>query len=221
MLGASWLSRAWKGRQGMGDVNQSRQITAEAITAKARHAQDHGGRPLHEPQGTGKRPWAHKRRQDKAELGSTTDPYPLPSVRAPLGACAIRAGLLSMVTSDEAPHLIALHLRDRQVPQQVGIDLMSVLCGSPQPLQDGCFRYTQDQADVRKGHLDQQHLQGHEAPVFRTPQVKEDGVARLGNGTLTLATAEDTSLATRRHIGGYGTKDTQQVPRGPPVGRGV
>src|SRR5215510_4669938 len=62
LLGTSWLSRAWKGLQGMVDVNQSRQITAEAITEKARHTQDHGGRHLNEPQGTGKHPWANKRR---------------------------------------------------------------------------------------------------------------------------------------------------------------
>jgi hypothetical protein len=83
----------------MVDVNQSRQITAEAITKKARHAQDHGGPHLNKPQGTGKRPWANKRRQDASELGSKTDPYPLPSVLAPLGAFAIRAGLLGMFTS--------------------------------------------------------------------------------------------------------------------------
>src|SRR5215471_17876042 len=160
LLGASWLARAWKGLQGMVDVNQSRQITAEAITEKARHAQDHGGRHLHEPQGTGKRPWANKRRQDESELGSKTDPHPLPSVLTPLGAFAIRTGRLGMFTSDEAPHLIELHLSDRQVPQQVGIDLMGFLCGSPQPLQNGFFRHAQDKTDVREGHFDQQHREG-------------------------------------------------------------
>src|SRR5262249_48159492 len=42
--------------------------------------------------------------------------------------------------------------------------------------------------------------------LFRALQVKEDGIAGLGKGTLTLATAEDTALATLRHRGGDGAK---------------
>src|SRR5262249_32790622 len=117
LLGASGLSRAWEGLQGMVDVAPSRQSTAEAITEKARHAPDPGGRHLHEPPGTGKRPWAHKRRQDASALGSKTAPPPWPSVLAPRGAFASRAGRLGLLTSDEAPPLIALPLRDRPVPQ--------------------------------------------------------------------------------------------------------
>src|SRR5262245_28371915 len=135
LLGASWLARAWKGLQGMVDVNQSRQITAEAITEKARHAPDHGGRHLNEPQGTGKRPWANKRRQDESELGSKTDPYPLPSVLAPLGAFAIRTGLLGVFTSDEAPHLIEFHLVAGRAPQRVGMVSWGFMSASRSPPQ--------------------------------------------------------------------------------------
>jgi hypothetical protein len=105
-----------------------------------------------------------------------------------------------MLAPDEAPHLIELHLGDRQVTQQVGIDLMSLLRGSPQPLQDGFFGHAQYEADVGKRDFDQQHLQGHHDLLFWCPQVKEDGIACLREGTLTLATAEDASLATLGHI---------------------
>ena len=82
LLGASWLARAWKGLQGMVDLDQRREVTAEAIAEKARDAQDHGGRHLDELQGTVKRPWANKRRQDEPELWGETDPDPLPPVLA-------------------------------------------------------------------------------------------------------------------------------------------
>ena len=50
-LGTPWLPCAWEGLQGMVDFHQSRQITAESVTEKARHAQDHGRRHLDELQG--------------------------------------------------------------------------------------------------------------------------------------------------------------------------
>src|SRR5262249_49339589 len=125
------LARMRKGFQRMVDLDQSRQVTAEPITEKARDPQDHGSRHLDQLQGTGKPPWADKGRKDKTEFWGKTDPHPLPSVLAPLGAFAIRAGLLGLLAPDEAPHLIELHLGDRQVAQQVHIDLMSLLRGSP------------------------------------------------------------------------------------------
>lgn len=47
-------------------------------------------------------------------------------------------------------YLIELHLGDGQ---QGGIDLFSLLGGSPQPLQDGFFRHAQDKANVRERRL--------------------------------------------------------------------
>ena len=58
-----------------------------------------------------------------------------------------------MLAPDEAPHLIELHLGDRQVAKQVPIDLMGLLRGSPQPRQDGFFGHAQDEADVGKRDL--------------------------------------------------------------------
>src|SRR5262245_44480845 len=200
LFGASRLARAREGLQRMVDLDQSRQITAKAIAEKARDTQDHGGRHLDQLQGTGQRPWADKGRKDKTEFWGKTDPNPLPSVLAQLGAFAVRVGLLGMLAPDEAPHLIELHLGDRQVTKQVHIDLMGLLRGSPQPLQDGFFGHAQYEADVGKRDFDQQHLQGHHDLLFWGSQVKEDGVACLGEGTRTLATAEDASLATLGHI---------------------
>src|SRR5262249_58523256 len=77
---------------------------------------------------------------------------------------------------------------------------MRLLRGSPEPLQDGFFGHAQDEADVGQRNFDQPHLQGHHDLLFWGPQVKEDGIACLGEGTLTLAAAEDASLATLGHI---------------------
>src|SRR5262252_6881873 len=137
----------------MVDFDQRREVTAEAIAEKARDAQDDSGRQLDELQGTGKRPWTDKRGQDEPKLRSETDPDPLPPVRAPLTALTVRAGVLGMFAPAEVPHRIELHLGDGQVPQAVGIDLCSLLCGTPQPFQDGGFRHAQDKAHVRQGLL--------------------------------------------------------------------
>src|SRR5215831_3539272 len=201
LLGTSWFAGAWKGLQGMVDLDQRREVTAEAIAEKARDAQDDSGRQLDELQGTGKRPWTDKRGQDEPILRSETDPDPLPPVRAPLTALTVRAGVLGLFAPDEVPHLIELHLGDGQVPQQVGIDLGSLLCGAPQPLQDGGFRHAQDKANVRQGHFDQEHFQRHDHLVFWGPQVKEHRIARFREGLLTGATPEDTSLPTLGQIG--------------------
>src|SRR5215471_821050 len=117
LFGASRLARAWEGLQGMVDFDQSRQITAEAIAEKAWDAQDDCGRDLDQLQGTLKRPRAYKSCQNKTKLGGETDPDPLSSIFAELCALAVRAGLLGMLTPDEAPHLIKLYLSDRKVPQ--------------------------------------------------------------------------------------------------------
>src|SRR4029453_16895077 len=194
VLGTARLAGAWKGLQGMGDLDQCREVTAESIAEKARDTQDHSGRHLDELQGTCKRPWANERRQDEAKLRSETDPDPLPPVRAQFAALTVRAGVLGMFAPDEVPHLSELHLGDGQVPQQVGIDLMRLLGRSPQPRQDGGFRHPQDKANVRQGHFDQEHFQRHDHLLFGSPQVKENGIARFREGLLTGATPEDTSL---------------------------
>src|SRR5262249_22246892 len=183
---------------------QRRQVTAEPITEKTRDTQDHGGCHLDQLQGTGKRPWADKGHKDKTEFWGKTDPHPLPSVLAQRGAFPIRLGLLGMLAPDEAPHLIELHLGDRQVAQQVHIDLMSLLRGSPQPLQDGFFGHAQDEADIGKRDFDEQHFQGHHHLLFWGPQVKEDSITCLGEGVLTLATAEDASFTTLGQISSNG-----------------
>src|SRR5215471_13442564 len=68
LLGTSWFAGAWKGLQGMVDLDQRREVTAEAIAEKARDAQDDSGRQLDELQGTGKRPWTDKRGKDEPIL---------------------------------------------------------------------------------------------------------------------------------------------------------
>src|SRR5215471_19093782 len=62
LLGTSWFAGAWKGLQGMVDLDQRREITAEAIAEKARDAPDDSRCHLDELQSAGKRPWANKRR---------------------------------------------------------------------------------------------------------------------------------------------------------------
>ena len=201
LLGASRLARAWKGLQGMVDRDQRREVTVEPIAEKARDAPDDGGRHLDKLQGTGKRPWTNKRRQDETKLRGETDPDPLPPVFAPLGRLLVRAGLQGMFTPDEIPHLVELHLGDGQVSQQVRIDLVRLLRGSPQPLQGRFFRHPQDKANVRECDFDQEHLQRHHDFLFWAPQVKEHGIARFREGLLTGATPEDTSFATLGEIG--------------------
>src|SRR5215471_6198951 len=52
LLRASWFARARKGLQGMVDLEQGREVTAEPIAEKAWDTQDHGGRHRDELQGT-------------------------------------------------------------------------------------------------------------------------------------------------------------------------
>lgn len=92
-LGTAPLSCARKRLQGMLDLNQSRQITAESITEKARHAKDPGSRHLYQLQGALKRSWTDKPRQDEAKLRSKTDPHPLPPFHVLVAAFPIRFGL--------------------------------------------------------------------------------------------------------------------------------
>ena len=136
LLGTAWLVGAWKGLQGMGDLDQGREVTAEASAAKARDAQDHSGRQLDKLPSTGKCPWANERRQDETKLRSATAPDPLSPVCTPVATLTIRAGVLGLCAPDAGPHLIALPLGDGQVPHQVGMDLRRLLGRSPQPLQD-------------------------------------------------------------------------------------
>src|SRR4029453_11113444 len=150
LFGASRLARAREGLQRMVDFDQTRQIKTEAIATKPGDAQDDGSRHLDQLQGTLKRPRAYKSCQNQAKLGGETDPDPLSSIFADLCALAVRADLLGMLTPDEAPHLVELHLSNRQVAQQVCVDLMGLLSGSPQPRQNGCFGHAHNKADVTK-----------------------------------------------------------------------
>ena len=68
LLGTARLAGAWKGLQGMVDLDQCREVTAESIAEKARYAQDHSGRHLDELQGTCTCPWANERRQDETRV---------------------------------------------------------------------------------------------------------------------------------------------------------
>jgi hypothetical protein len=120
-------------RQGMVDLNQSRQITAEASAEKAGDTPDDVSRHLDELQGIVNSPLATKCSQEKSKLGGETHPHPLTPVLTPFGAFPVRAGLLHMFASNEAPHLIVLHLRDGQVPQQGRIDLVGFLRRSSEP----------------------------------------------------------------------------------------
>src|SRR5262249_41678657 len=137
LLGTSRLARAWKGLERMVDRDQRREVTTKPIAEKAGDPHDYSGCPLDDLQGTVKPPWADERRQDEPECGGKAHPDPLPPVLTQLGALTVRAGLLGMFAPDEIPHLIELHLGDGQLPQQVCIDLFSLLGSSPQPLQNG------------------------------------------------------------------------------------
>ena len=201
LLGASRLTSTRKGLQAMVDLNERRQITAEAITEKAGNPQDYGSRHPDELQGTGKRPWPDKGRQDETKFRGETDPDPLPPVLAQLGAFPVCVGLLRLLAPDKAPHLVKLDLRDGQVSQQVDIDLLRLFGGSSEPLQDGLFRHAQDKTNIRKGDFDQEHFQGHDDLVFWSPQVKKDGIARLGESTLAVLAAKDAPLTTPGQIG--------------------
>ena len=75
-------------------------------------------------------------------------------------------------------------------------------------VQDSFFGHSQDKANVRQANFDQEHLERHHDLLFRGSQVKENRIAGLGERTLTLATAEDTSLATLGHIGRNGANVT-------------
>lgn len=198
--GASPLARARKDLEAMVALDQRRQIATEAVTEKAGDSQHHGGGHLNEQQGALKGPGAHHGGQDEAKLGSETDPDPLASILSGIATLSIGAGLVRGLPLNETPHLIELHLGDRQLSEQVRIDLLSLLCGSPEPLKDRCFRDSQDKADARQIHFDQDHLEGHHDLLFEGPQVKEDCLPRFGEGCLTDVAPKDASLPTLSQV---------------------
>lgn len=206
--GASPLAGARKGLKGMVALDQRRQIATEAVTEKAGDAQHHGGGHLNEQQGTLKRPGAHHGGQEEAKLGSETDPDPLASILSGIATFAIGARLGRVLPLNEIPHLIELHLGDRQLSEQVRIDLLSLRRGSPEPLQDRGFRDAQDKADARQIHFDQDHLEGHHDLLFGGLQVKEDRLPRFGEGCLTDVAPKDASLPTLSQV----RRDGANVP---------
>ena len=204
LLGTTWLSRAWKRLQGMVGLNESRQITAEPVTEKARHAQDHGSRHPNELQGTFQRPRANKRRQDETIFRRKTDPHPLPPILAQVGAFPTRLVRLRMLTLDEAPHLVELHLGDRQLPQQVRVNLVGFVRRAFQPHQDGFFGYAQNKANVRQANFNQEHLERHHHFLFGRPQVKENRIAGFGKRHVAGVAQEDAPFSALRQIRGNG-----------------
>lgn len=85
-----------------------------------------------------------------------------------------------MLALDETPHLVKLHLRNRQLPEQVRVHLVGFVRGAFQPPQNGFFGDTQHQTNVRQPDFDQEHLERHHHLLFRRPQVKEHGIAGFG-----------------------------------------
>src|SRR5437868_1762500 len=153
-------------------------------------------------------PGANQRRKDEPVFRVETDPDPLPPVRAQGGALPIRASLRCMFALDEAPHLIELHLGHGQVPEEVCIDLCSLVRGSLEPRQHRFCRHTQDKGDPRQINLDQEHLESHHHLLCRGLQVKEDSIPRLGKRGAAFGALEDASLPTLRQRG----RDRTDVP---------
>src|SRR2546421_704081 len=109
---------------------------------------------------------------------------------------------------DEAPHLIELYLGHGQVPEQVRIDLFSLVRGALEPRQHRFFRHTQNKGDPCQINLDQEHLERHHHLLFRGLQIKEDSIPRLGKGGAAFGALEDASLPALRQIG----RDRTDVP---------
>lgn len=192
----------------MVDLAQRRQVVMQAITKEAGNPAHHGSGHVDERQSTLKRPWPDKRCQDEATWGGEADPDPLAPILTQFGALPIRASLLRLLSPDEAPHLIELHLGHWQVPEQVRLDLVGLVRRSLQPHQDGFFGHAKDKGDSSQIDLDQEHLESHHDFLFRSLQVKEDGIARLGKGGVACGALEDAALATLRQIG----RDRPDVP---------
>src|SRR5204863_1590614 len=121
-------------------------------------------------------------------------------------ACPVR--LLSLLASDEVPHLIELHLGDRQGAQQVLVDRFGLIGCTPEPCQHGLFGDPEHKADACQINTDQEHFEGHHALVFRGAEIDKDRVARLRKGRLTGVTAKNTSFAALREVCG----DSTHVP---------
>ena len=88
---------------------------------------------------------------------------------------------------------------------------MGLLRGSPQPRQDGFFGHAQDEADVGKRDLTSSIFKA--IMTFSGVLRSKKTVSRLGEGTRTLATAEDASLATLGHIRRNGANVARCISR--------
>ena len=201
LAGPPSLPSARKRRHDMEGSDQGRQIAREAVAEERRDARDPCLRDRHDLLGGVECPWSHNGREHQPKLGRKADPDPLPPIRAVWQAFACRIRLLSMLASDEVPHLIELHLGDRQVAQQVVVDRFGLMGCPPEPCQHGLFGDPEHKADAGQINTDQEHFEGHHDLVFRGAEIEKDRLARLRKWRLTSVTAKDTAFTALREVG--------------------
>ena len=134
------LAGACKRRHHMEGSDKGRQITREAITKEHWDAGDSYLRGGHDLLGGLERARPHDGGDHQPKLGGKTDPDPLPSILAVRPTFTGRIQLTRLLALDKVPHLVELYLGDRQVPQQVAIDLLGLLGRTPKPAQYRLFR---------------------------------------------------------------------------------
>ena len=101
---------------------------------------------------------------------------------------------MGVLAFDEVPHLVELSLRNRQVPQQVPIDLVGLLSGAFAPGQHGLCRHPAYTADPCQINPDQKHFESHHDFVFRRAEVEKGRLTGLSKVRFTRAPAKDTTL---------------------------
>jgi len=160
--------------------HQNGQITTQAVTEKAGYAHHYGRSHLHQAQRTGQGAGTDNSSQHHSKLRSVADPDPLAPLFTAIWAFATGISLGGVLAGDEAPHLVKLHLGDTKFPQQMFVNLLSLVGGTPQPLQHCLLGDSQHKADTRKIYFHHHHLQGHHHLLFGRAQVKKHCVACQG-----------------------------------------
>jgi len=159
--GAPPLAGPRKRRHDVEGSDEGRQRAREAVAEERRDARDTRLRGCHNFCGGVERARPHHGRDHQATLGGNADPDPLPPILTVGQAFPCRVRLTRVLARDEVPHLVELHLGDRQVAQQVSVERFRLLGCTPKPCQHRLFRHPKHQADACQINPDQEHLESH------------------------------------------------------------
>lgn len=196
------LPRAREGRDRVEARDQGCQVTGEPVTEERGHAA-HARFGRRDDFGGGcKRARPNDGDEHQPELRGEADPDPLPSVCVGVPTLARGGAVAGVLALDEVPHLVELNLCDRQVAQQMRVDLFRLKGSATQPLEYGFLRDTEHEGDARQIDAHQEHLQGQDDALLWGTQVEEGRIAGFREARPAGLAPKDAARAALREIRG-------------------